>query len=203
MVMPGVTTRNPRVKRRLLGRRTALIVCHAISMAMTVVLPAPGSKLHGQPRERRIGFLVRLVQVFKELAYSAELGRNFGQPNYRLYRLDLTEEGADIVESMAAPVVQQPGRLGRNPPLTKIRQRPPAIDGVADAVDGLCQLVLLIFRCDLARSLIQVQLLLGAFALLRRGDRCDERDLAPPVEDAVGGLAALVKLPVLCWVFVG
>ena len=41
MVIPGVTTRKPRVKRLLLGRRTALIVCHAISMAMTVVLPAP------------------------------------------------------------------------------------------------------------------------------------------------------------------
>ena len=41
MVMPGVTTRKPRVKRRLLGRRTALIVCQAMSMAMTVVLPAP------------------------------------------------------------------------------------------------------------------------------------------------------------------
>ncbi len=41
MVRPGVTTRNPRVNFLLLGRRTALIVCHAISMAMTVVLPAP------------------------------------------------------------------------------------------------------------------------------------------------------------------
>ena len=41
MVMPGATTRNPRVKRLLLGRRTALIVCHAITIAITVVLPAP------------------------------------------------------------------------------------------------------------------------------------------------------------------
>ena len=41
MVMPGVTTRKPRVKRGLLGRRTAFTVCHAMSMAMTAVLPAP------------------------------------------------------------------------------------------------------------------------------------------------------------------
>ena len=45
MVMPGVTTRKPRVKRRLWGRRTALTVCQAISIAMTVVLPAPVASL--------------------------------------------------------------------------------------------------------------------------------------------------------------
>ena len=45
MVRPGATTRNPRVKFRLLGRRTALTVCHAISIAMTVVLPAPVASL--------------------------------------------------------------------------------------------------------------------------------------------------------------
>ena len=45
MVRPGVTTRKPRVKRELPGRRTAFIVCHAISMAMTVVLPAPVASL--------------------------------------------------------------------------------------------------------------------------------------------------------------
>ena len=41
MVTPGVTTRKPRVNRRLPGRRTELIVCQAMSIAMTVVLPAP------------------------------------------------------------------------------------------------------------------------------------------------------------------
>ncbi len=41
MVTPGVTTRNPRVNRELPGRRTALMVCQATTIAMTVVLPAP------------------------------------------------------------------------------------------------------------------------------------------------------------------
>ncbi len=45
MVMPGVTTRKPRVKRLLLGRRTAFTVCQAISIAITVVLPAPVASL--------------------------------------------------------------------------------------------------------------------------------------------------------------
>ena len=43
--MPGVTTKKPRVKRELFGRRTALIVCQAISIAITVVLPAPVASL--------------------------------------------------------------------------------------------------------------------------------------------------------------
>ena len=45
MVIPGVTTRNPRVNRLLCGRRTALTVCQAINMAMTVVFPAPVASL--------------------------------------------------------------------------------------------------------------------------------------------------------------
>ena len=45
MVMPGATTRKPREKLLLLGWRTAFTVCHAMSMAMTVVLPAPVASL--------------------------------------------------------------------------------------------------------------------------------------------------------------
>ncbi len=39
--MPGATIKNPRENCLLFGRLTALIVCQAISIAMTVVLPAP------------------------------------------------------------------------------------------------------------------------------------------------------------------
>ena len=41
MVMPGVTMRKPLLKRLLPDARTAFAVCQAISIAMTVVLPAP------------------------------------------------------------------------------------------------------------------------------------------------------------------
>ena len=41
MVTPGATTRKPRVNRGLPRRRTALTVCQAMIIAMTVVLPAP------------------------------------------------------------------------------------------------------------------------------------------------------------------
>ena len=45
---PGVTIRNPRVNRDLPGRRTALMVCHAMIMAITVVLPAPVASLRAK-----------------------------------------------------------------------------------------------------------------------------------------------------------
>jgi hypothetical protein len=40
IVIPGVTIRKPRENLRGLADRTAFRVCHAISMAMTVVFPA-------------------------------------------------------------------------------------------------------------------------------------------------------------------
>ena len=104
---------------------------------------------------------------------------------------------------MVTPVMQEPGSLRRDPPLLLIRQRPPAIDGIADTIDGLGQLVLLVFSRDLERLLVEDQRLLSALALLRLGDRCDEGDTTSVVEDAVGGLAALIELPVASWILVG
>lgn len=52
IVKPGAQTRNPRVKCLLAGRRTALTVCQAMSMAMTVVLPAPVASFSASPSVR-------------------------------------------------------------------------------------------------------------------------------------------------------
>ena len=62
MVMPGVTTRKPRVKRLLWGRRTALTVCQAISMAMTVVLPAPVASLRASRGSSGLASLLALAR---------------------------------------------------------------------------------------------------------------------------------------------
>ena len=59
MVMPGVATRKPRVKRGLFGRRTAFTVCQAMSMAITVVLPAPVASFSA--RRLRPGFACSLA----------------------------------------------------------------------------------------------------------------------------------------------
>lgn len=45
IVMPGVTIKNARVNFLLCGCRTALTVCQAMSIAMTVVLPEPVASL--------------------------------------------------------------------------------------------------------------------------------------------------------------
>ena len=56
--MPGVTTRKPRVNRRLWGCRTALTVCHAISIAHDRGLASTGGQLESQPLQLRIGIVV-------------------------------------------------------------------------------------------------------------------------------------------------
>ena len=48
IVKPGAQIRKPRVKYLLPWRRSALIVCQAMSMAMTVVLPAPVAQSIGR-----------------------------------------------------------------------------------------------------------------------------------------------------------
>ena len=60
MVRPGETTRKPRVKCLLPGRRTALTVCHAMSMAMTVVFPAPVANLRANRSSSGLASLLAL-----------------------------------------------------------------------------------------------------------------------------------------------
>ena len=57
------------------------------------------------------------------------------------------------------------------------------------------QVVLLRFRPELLRTLVEDELGRGRAGLLRRRDRRDERDLATGLDDLVGGLASRVKLP--------
>ena len=168
-------------------------------------LAGAGGELQREPAQVGVRLIVGLAEVLHKLPSGAEIGRDFGQPDHRLHRLDLAEERADVVEPVVAPMVQQPSRFRRYAPLTEVCQRPPAVDGVAHAVDRLRQLVLLVLGRDSLCLLVEPQrlLTLSGFALLRLGDRRDERDLAPSIEDAVGGLTALVKLPVPRRILIG
>ena len=99
MVRPGVTTRKPRVNRRLAGRRTALMVCQAMSMAMTVVLPAPVASLSASRESPR------LACSFVALRRS------------RKSRPSLPGRGATSVSQMtasAASIWQKNGRMSAN-----------------------------------------------------------------------------------------
>ena len=161
-------------------------------------LAGPGGELQGEPGKIGVRFRVCLFEVVEEPSARVAVARgDLGQPDRRLHRLDLAEERPDVVEPMVAPVVQQAGGLRRHPPLALIRQRAPAIDLVPDTVDGLRQFVLLVFGRNPLCFLVEDQRLLSTLTLLYRRDRRDERDVAPPVDDPVGGLPALVELPVL------
>src|SRR5262245_25867168 len=61
MVMPGVTMRKASVKVLELGRLALLMACHAISIAITVVLPAPVASF--MARRNRPGLAASLWAV--------------------------------------------------------------------------------------------------------------------------------------------
>src|SRR5271157_3860533 len=113
MVMPGATTRKPRENVLLLGWRAALTVCHAMIIAMTVVLPAPVASFSA--RRSGSGFASALAfRMCSELAIAgAHLRRDFDEPDRRFDRLDLTEERSHALEAVAAPMLQQSGCLRR------------------------------------------------------------------------------------------
>ena len=194
MVTPGVTTRKPRVDFRLPGRRTALIVCQAMSIATHGGLPGAGGELQRQPREARIGLLAGLVEMIEDLPFlPAALGGDLGQPDRGLHRLDLAEEGPDVSEPMAAPMLQEPRRLRRHLPGAGIGKLAPPIHARADAADERGQVVLLRLGTECLRGLVEDDLGLPRATLLRLRDRRDERDLASLVADLVRRLAARVE----------
>ena len=81
-MIPGVTTRKPRVKFRRPGRRTAFTVCQAISMAMTVVLPAP-------------------VAILRAIRRSSGFAMAFA--SWRWFQMPRNRGGRFVPESRSAP----------------------------------------------------------------------------------------------------
>ena len=120
MVRPGATTRKPRVKCLLPGRRTALIVCQAMSIAMTVVLPAPVASFSARRSSSGLASLLAAARCSRNRLPLLRLGRDLGQPDGRFHGFDLAEERADTAELVMPPVLKQPGRFGSNLPLAGI-----------------------------------------------------------------------------------
>ena len=71
--------------------------------------------------------------------------RDFGQPDRRLDRLDLTEEWADVLELVMPPMLEQPGGLGGYLPLIGVGQVAPVFDIAPDFVDDRGGVVFLLF----------------------------------------------------------
>lgn len=69
MVIPGVMMRNPREKMLDIGERTAFTVCHAINIAMTVVLPEPVAIFRARRNSSGFASLFAASSCFQMCAY--------------------------------------------------------------------------------------------------------------------------------------
>ena len=84
-------------------------------------------------------------QVLKERPAGSSLLRgDLGQPDDRLDRLDLAEEGSKVAEPVMSPMLEQARRLRGHPPVTRIRTLTPVVHLVTDAVDDLGVLFVLL-----------------------------------------------------------
>ena len=118
--MPGAMTRKPREKWVLLGERTAFTVCHAISIAITVVLPAPVAIFMARRSNSGLACSLAPENVFPDMGILLFVSRHFRQPDDGFDGLHLTEEWAYSLKLIAAPIIEQARRGGRNAPCGRI-----------------------------------------------------------------------------------
>ena len=117
------------MKRLLCGWRAALIVCQAMSIAMTVVLPAPVASLSAKRISSGLASLLALARWSKNpLPRLPTLRRNLGQPNRGLDGLDLAEERTDAAEIVMPPMLEQSRGFRCYLPVTRIWHFPPLIN---------------------------------------------------------------------------
>ena len=174
------------------------MVCHAISMAITMVLPAPVASLSARRQQTWIRLLARVVQVLEESPTGRLwLGGYLGEPDDGLDRLDLTEERPDVAESVMPPVLEQSLRLGGDPPPVRVRLPAPFVNLATDAVDDFGVLCVLLLAGREALAFVEDQPLLFGLAatLLRLGDGRDELGAASALDDLLGRLAVVCRAP--------
>ena len=191
------------MKCLLPGRRTALIVCQAISIAMTVVLPAPVASFRARRSSSGLASLLAAARCSRICLPLFGLGRDLGQPDGRFHGFHLAEERPDAAELVMPPVLEQPRRFGRHLPLAGIGPGPPAVHMTAHLVDDRGGIVLLLLgRKSLALVENEVSAGRCLLALLRLGDRRDELSPATVFDDLLGRLALFIELPMPLWAFV-
>ena len=151
-------------------------------------LAGAGRQLERQAGEAGVGLLVGGVEVVEEAAaVAADLGGDLAQPDDRLDGFDLAEEGAQAAELIAPPVLEQAGRLGRDPPVAGVAQIAPAVDLAAEVVDEERRLFVLLLGGGEALGVAHHErcLLRLRSALPRLWDRCDELREATITDDLV------------------
>ena len=107
IVRPGGTTRNRRMKFLLPARRTALTVCQAMSMAMTVVC---ARRWRASERDARVrGWHPCSLQLDVLVCFFPRRNvAHLSKPDGCLNGLDLTKEWASVVKLVMAPMLQKP-----------------------------------------------------------------------------------------------
>ena len=182
------------------------MVCHAIIMAMTVVLPAPVANFSA----------MRLSSGLASLLTSASLSRT-----PRSVGLSLGATSLSHISVSTASTWQKNGRKllnlccrqcrsslavsGVTPQLLGPGYPPPFVNPSADLVDGCGDFVLLL-SCGEAHSLIDVQALLAcscSSSLPGFRNRRNEFRATPALDSPLGRLAVLVQLPMALRVLVG
>ena len=123
---------------------------------------------------------------------------DLSEPDGGFHRLHLAEERPDVAELVLPPMLQQAGRFGRDLPLIGMRQAAPLIDLLPHGVDhGCCMFILLCLRGQ-PFAFVEHELLLcvGAFALPGLGNRRDKLCAAAALDNLLGRLPLVIKLPV-------
>ena len=134
------------MKRLLCGWRTALMVCQAMSIAITVVLPAPVASFSARRMSSGLASLLALARCSrKPLPRAYRLGRDLSQPDRSFNRLDLTKERTNAAEVVVPPVLEQPRRFRSHTPVIRVRQVAPLVNLVAKLIDDGRGIVLLLF----------------------------------------------------------
>ena len=145
MVRPGVTTRNPLVNRRLLGCRTALMVCQAMTIAMTVVLPAPVASF------RAIRSSSGLASWFTSASRSNALlsaALSLGTTSVSQMRVSTAstwqKKRPIVAEVVLSPMQEQPRGFRRNAPVVRTGNVSPPVNVAPDLVHRRGNVVLLL-----------------------------------------------------------
>jgi hypothetical protein len=108
-------------------------------------LTRAGRELQREPQQLGIGFTARGLEIVQQPFAVTGVRRHLGQPDRRLHRLDLAEEGTDARDIRPPPMDQQPRGFRRHLPLTGIGQPAPVLDVAAHLVDGRRDVISLLF----------------------------------------------------------
>ena len=200
MVRPGVTTRKPRENLVLPGWRTALMVCHAMIIAMTVDLARTRGQLECQTHQFRVGVVVGVGEVFEEpfSNVAAFWGTTSGQPDRRSPRLrPWQKEWPNAAELVVPPVLDEALSFRFDQPVVRTLQFSPLIDTAPEFVDDRSWIVLLRLSGKPLALVENNRLLVGlCFDLSRLRNRGDEFRPAAVRRDPLGRLTVTIEFPV-------